>query len=923
MFSLRRDEGVPATLLFFYLFLVLGTFYMGQSVGDALFMRVFPEHLPYAMIGSALLSAPLVLVYIRVSHRLRLEPLIIGALLFFSLSFVLFWWLTYFRANWVYMLIYIWVQTAGVMGPMMGWTLANYLLTTREARRIFGFIQIGAILGVPCVCFITADIMHHRHLLPKTLLLVMSLMLGVCALLVRLLFRQAPERLVDVSLAPAASQDAPKNLRQSLSLIRGSRYLLLLTALIATGCIVSSILSYQFKRIATTSHGADTALLSAFFARFYGYMGLAALVLQLAVTAPLLRAFGIRVALFVLPVALLGPTVGLLLAPSLVTAVVLRGTHSLLRYSVDKSATELLYLPVAAGIKSQVKSFLDTFVYRFSDGVAGVVLLLFANKMRLNAGRVSLVNLVLLFGWIALAYGVRREYLNVLRRAIERRTLDPERTVAGVLDSTTTGVLALCLERGQERQLLYGMSLFDMGRGPSSHPAVRGLLEHSSPAVRQRALRVLGNAGDREVLRQVEKMLGDPSVEVRTEALHYLVTQTGRDPLTLLGAATDFPDYSVQGAVVAYLARLGGSENLQTAQLVFEDMASRSGPQGPRARLEAARVLGVIPPPCDLHAKLLKLLRDENPEVVEQALLSAGKIQSGEFLPLVMQRLGERRLVESARAALVQYGDPAVGTLQDYLKDRAVPLSIRKQIPQVLAGIPSSGSAAVLAKGLFQGDPGLRFDVLKALNKMRRHDAALVPLDFDFTDLLDAELMGYYRSFQILAAFDPQASTALGSSEGEPVLTRALRERMDNELERIFRLLALIYPPHDMYNAFVGLTSGRPQLHANALEVLEHLLRPDLYRRLAYGLDPDIALREKLDFARRLCGTSVDTRTEALRILLYSGDCWLCACALYTVGELLLSDLLADLPGVPHDGDPVIAETWKWASARLAAGSTA
>jgi HEAT repeat protein len=940
---MRRGETAPASLLFFYLFLVMGAFYMGQSVGNALFLSKFPYHLPYVMMGSALLSGPLILIYIRLSHRLRLEPLIISMLLFFALSFAVFWWLTRFRPNWVWVhwLTYIWVQTEGVMGPMMGWTLANYVLTTREARRVFGFIQMGAILGVPSVAFITADVMHHGHALPRTLILVLALLMGTCAVLVKVLFRQARQRLGAVSLVPTAGEGAPKNFGQTLGLIRNTRYLTLLTALIAIGCLVTAILSYQFQFIARhSSHGQDAAGLATFFARFYGYMGLATGIMQLAVTAPLLRAFGIRVTLFLLPIALLGPTTALLVAPTLLIAVILRGTHSLLRYSVDRSSVELLYLPVAPGIKSQVKSFLDTFVYRAADGTAGLLLVFFvppaahgitaqaadASVMKFSPGRVSLLSLVLLFTWIAIAYAVRREYLNVLRRAIERRTLDPERTrleIAGVLDSTTTGVLALCLKSGQERQLLYGLSLFEMGRGPGWHQDLRGLLEHPSPAVRLRTLRLLDKAGDREVLPQVEKMLGDESLEVRTEALHYLVVHTGRDPLTLLSTATNFPDYCVQGSVVAYLTRIGEPENLPTARLLLQDIISRAGPEGPRARSEAARVLGVIPPPSDLHLELLKLLRDESPDVVEQALQSAGKIQSREFLPLIIEKLGERGLASTARATLAQYGERAIGTLQDYLKDPAVPLCIRKQIPPVLARIPSAESGAILAKCLVQSDPGLRFDVLKALNKLRRKDPALVPTDVDFNDLLDAELMGYYRSFQILAAFDPQASRSSQSLESESLLTRALRERMDNELDRIFRLLALIYPPRDLYNAFIGLHSGHAQVRANALEVLEHLLQPDLYRRLANVLDPEIALKEKLEFAERLCGIRVDSKADAVRILLYSADCWLCACAIYAVAELRLTDLSGDLQRVRHDGDPIVAETWNWARTRLALGSPA
>jgi len=922
MFTMRRDEVTRASLLFFYLFLIIGAYMMGQAVGNALFLKVFPKHLPYAMIASALTIGVFVSAYIRLSRHLGLEVQVIATLLFFALSFACFWWLTYFKAPWVYLLVFVWVYALGAMGPMMGWTLANYVLTTREARRVFAFIGAGGILGGTFMSFFTADVLSRGHMQAETMFPAIAIILMVCALLVRLLFRGTRQRVAAGSLTPVAGHSAPKSFAGSFKVIRGSRYLLLVTALIAIGCLTTSIMTYQFLLIAKSTYAGPAVRLAAFFARFFGYMGLASLVVQMALTGPLLRAFGIRVSLFVLPVALMGGTLGVLIAPTLLTVGFLRGSHYILRYSLDKSSTELLYLPVSPEVKSQVKSFIDSFVWRSADGIAGLTLLLFANVLKFSPSQVGLVNVFFLAAWIAVAYGARREYLNVLRLAIERRTLDPERTAASVLDSTTTEVLAHAVEGGGEQQLLYGLSLFEMGGETRFHPVLRRLLEHPAPAVRQRALRLLNDAGDLKILPQVEKLLADESLDVRTEALQYLVVHTGRDPLTLLSAEVDIPDYGLQGAVVGFLARTGEPDKLAAAGFLLQDMLGRAGPEAEHSRAEAARVLGVIPPPCELHAELSKLLLDDDFEVLEQALLSAGKIRGSEFLPQVIEKLGERRLEGTARAALVQYGPQAVPTLRDYLNDAAVPRAIRKQIPKVLARIPNSDSAAALAESLIQSDPGMRFDVLKALNKLRSRDPDLVPPRSEVQDMLDIELMGYYRSFQILAAIDPSAGAVIpgpSSLGGESVLARALRERMAYELERIFRLLALLYPPRDIHNAFLGLTTGTGQRQANAQEVLEHLLQPDLYRRLVKGLDAEVALPEKVNFASRLCGSSVKSRNEALRILLHSEDSWLSACALHAVGEERLTELNDELSHVPHAADPLLEETWQWASARLKA----
>lgn len=919
--NLKRIEFVPASMLFAYLFLMMGAYIMGSSVGTALFLSAYPDKLPHVIIGTALVVAAFTSMYIRMSSRTRLELLIIGSLVFFGISFAVFWWMTLLPGKFVYALIYIWVAMAGAMGPTMGWTVANLILTTREARRVFGFIGAGAVLGAPTAGFFTAFATRHIH--PESLLLLLATLLGACALLIRLLFRKSKARLAELSRTPTPAGDIPKNFREIWAHIRGSRFLLLITGLTAIGCASTTIITYQFSMVAKAAF-TQKAQLASFFALFFGFMGVAAFLVQVLVTGRLLRILGIRLTLFVTPVVFLGGSGAMLFAPMLLTACILKGSHLLLRFTLDKSTTELLYLPVTPpDIKSQLKPFIDGFVWRAADGVAGLALLFFATRLHFSPSRISWVNFVFLSGWIAAAYGVRHEYLNVLRRAIERRTLDADRIATGVLDSTTAEVLAMSFERGGEQQVLYGLSLFEVSREPGSHPALRRLLEHPSPTVRQRALRLLSDAGDRNIIPQVEKLLEDEAPEVRTEALHYLVVHTGRDPLSLLSAETTLPDYCVQASVAAYLARTEQPENITAAQMVLESMLTRTEEDAPRARAEAARVLGVIPVSSGMHGELPRLLRDKESGVAEQALLSAGKIQSRECLPQVIESLGQPPLLGAARAALVQYGERAVGTLGDYLNDETGKLAARKQVPGVLARIASRESAALLVNSIVQRDPGLRFDVLKALNRLRVQNPSLLPASVDIADMLEAELMGYYRSFQIWAALDEQAGSRKRSASAESLLTRVLRERMDQELERIFRLLALLYPPRDMHNAFLGLTSDLPRDQANALEVLEHLLRPELYHTLASALDPDVSLNEKLQFAARLCFSTVGSKAEALRILLSSEDRWLRACAMYAVGKYRLKELWEEVRRVARAGDPLLEETWNWVSARLQPTATA
>lgn len=88
--NLKREELAPAALLFLYLFFAIGCYIMGQSVGDALFLSAFPKYLPHGIIATAVVVGLFTSCYIRLSHRIRLENLVIGSLLFFAVVFAIF-----------------------------------------------------------------------------------------------------------------------------------------------------------------------------------------------------------------------------------------------------------------------------------------------------------------------------------------------------------------------------------------------------------------------------------------------------------------------------------------------------------------------------------------------------------------------------------------------------------------------------------------------------------------------------------------------------------------------------------------------------------------------------------------------------------------------------------------------------------------
>ena len=125
-------------------------------------------------------------------------------------------------------------------------------------------------------------------------------------------------------------------------------------------------------------------------------------------TGRLLRWIGLGLCLFILPSSLLMGATALLLSSSLGAAALARASDQGFRHSVDRASVELLYVPIAAAIRSQVKSFLDMIVSRTADGLASLVLLLLVTGLHWETQKVSWVSLACVAGWLVVVWQTPR-----------------------------------------------------------------------------------------------------------------------------------------------------------------------------------------------------------------------------------------------------------------------------------------------------------------------------------------------------------------------------------------------------------------------------------------------------------------------------------------------------------------------------------
>lgn len=908
--DIRKGEILITFLMFANYYLILMTYYFLKPARDSLFLiKVSPEMLPLVFIITALVTAPVVSMYSKASRSFKLNRLIYLTYLIIIVNLVVLRWLVTINQNWVYYAFYTWVSIFGALTTSQFWLLANAVFNAAQAKRIFVLLGLGGIVGAFTGGEVTGIIVKNFDVATENLLLFCIGLLVICGVIINVVWSIKKRDDQTVEKTPGRLREGRENLMRVFSTVFQSRHLLLIVGIVAMTMMVASFVDFQFKTVSYQSF-SDKSDLTSFLGKFYGRLSLVSLVLQMVFAYRIIRFLGVGGVIMFLPLGLMAGSVFMFLAPGLTAAVLLRGTDGSIKYSLDKTGRELLFLPLSLEVKKRTKIFIDMFVDRWFRGLAGGLLLLCTLVLQLSVKQISLVVIGLLLVWLVLTVLMRREYINSFRRAIEKRTIDFDQLRIPINDRSTIDTLLKLLESGNTRQVVYALDTLSHVKKISPGDRIVSLLSHESSEVRSKAVELLRMHGSAEQSEQVERLLSDSDLEVRRAAVHFLITYGRADRHQNLRRFLDHEDSSIKFAAMACLVEDGREQDYELISRSFiNSVLDSNDDTGAEGRRQLARLMGRMDVP-EYKVYIERLLEDSSLEVVKAAIEAIGNLRDRHYLPLLLEKLADRRYRVVARNALAQFGTTILGTLHDYLMDEKVEYLIRANLPRVMKLIPDQQTVDILTDCLEKMPPALKYEVVKALNSLRTR---YVDLRFDSDELETAlihETRSYYEILQILYLRD-----RFIDNPASKLLQKALVEKQEHNLERIFRLLGLVYPPDDIYNAYLGITSGKKELHANAIEFLDNLLRSNIKKYIFPILD-DISDESILRKAESLFKVSRKDTIDALAYLIEGRDSWLSACAIYYSIDVRSDRLRQMTEKMANCYDPIIRETARLALAR-------
>jgi AAA family ATP:ADP antiporter len=457
--DVQPGEGTNIVLMFANIFLILSAYYVlkvvreGLTIGGVqLFGMGGAEIKAYLPALMALLLLGVVPAYGALASRVSRVRLLNTTTLFVMVTLVLFWlWGSAVGVGTAIGLsFYVYLGIVNVFLIAQFWSFANDIYSEPQGKRLFAIIALGQSLGAvlgPKIAAYGAD----RIFL---LLVVSAGIFGVCLFLYNVVNRRDLARASFAEAGAASAAQEPLQKGGGFQLVFQNRYLLLIALMILITNVVNTtgeyILSHAAKShaeeqvpaldaeltrqaqaeaeqavskgkasgleeaLATASarklRGARSEVIGRFYGDFFFWVNLAGLIIQMFFVSRIFKYFGVRAALFVLPVISFGGYAAIGLLGGLAVLRLAKTAENATDYSLQNTVKQALFLPTSREAKYKAKAAIDTFFVRFGDAASAAVVAVGLHLLHFGPRSFAFVNVALVLVWILLNVGIAREH---------------------------------------------------------------------------------------------------------------------------------------------------------------------------------------------------------------------------------------------------------------------------------------------------------------------------------------------------------------------------------------------------------------------------------------------------------------------------------------------------------------------------------
>jgi len=814
--SMVRARSTLRAAVFNFLF-VAGVTGLKSATNALYLARRGPSDLPWLYLGTALIVTVITAFYgkrlVEVSAKYVLRKSVaIWAALIFGLGI-----LAVLDFQFAYGVLYVAGEAFATSLSILYWARLGEIYDVRAAKRVTGSIaaagMLGAVIGglvvtglaaasVPAVvwCFVTP------------ILVVMT------------------RPLLGAAQTPGSMRRERVTFRDGMAYAAGKRFPLGIAALVLLFAVHAAAIDFVFRTGTHRFEQGNEGEMASLFGLLNAVVGVLSILFQVFLTRQLLKRLGVFMYLSIVPALSIVAAVIAFVFPQLFWPLfIMKVLEMMASYSLNQTGFQILYNPVPNSVRGSVRAVIDGAVKKMGGAIGGIVLLLVGASLALEVllAVVCIVGVVLLI-WIFL---LRPRYLVALRHKLGNRGVGPI-PIIDPSDHETRQHLIRAMEDDDGATTLAAITVLEQDAEFSFKKHIGTLISHPAEEVRTRVIELIHRSPSDDYVPFLAKVIASENHHARAQAARALVMI---DPVTarrvlepVLKDLESERNFRVVNAAI--VALLGGDRMTEDdggiyhfAREKLDKMLEGLGQKSTAERRDLARVLGQLGP-GRYAPRIAEFLQDKNELVRTEAVVAAG-IAQDESLPMALvEILSDRTVQMNLRKTLAAYGNSVVPLLAKVLDDRRVEVSARVQIPAILRSIATKEAANAMLFSNRHDDAYLRHVIIEELNRMRRR---LPELSFDRQQTQGAAL----RRLRAYRHYLPMAEDMALAGGAYELLSRALDDRVTQNLHAGLRLLGLIYDHKAMENGYHGLLQFEDSAHGDAVELIDVALGQSRIRK--------------------------------------------------------------------------------------------
>jgi AAA family ATP:ADP antiporter len=804
--DVEPDEAGRVGLLFI-MGIFMGLFIATISVASqSLYLEHFSEikDLPYALFKSGMYGLIATVLYNFLQNRIPF-PLLAGLALTYitgTTAFIEFGDGFFSDPNGMFEFGFTQMMPFSFLIYLVFWGSFGRLFNLRQSKRLVGTVDIGAMLAtfasfffIPLLLGIgglkTADL-YSISLFSIISFFAMFMLLSIRQLTKIITFKQEKTLFQKLQVA-----DFVKN-----------RYILYMSMFIIFSMVAVNFVDFSFLNVATLYFQDDKGVMNAealanFISFFEATVVVFAFLFDVLATDRINSQYGMRVSLlanpfllglFTVAALLLGLVFGFSRVDTYFVVFFLTITLSKLfirslKEALDNPTFKLYLLPLPANIRIDVQTKIEGIVTALATAIAGGSIWLITQLELFNLIYVTIFTLPFLVLWFVAVNRMHKNYRNTLQETLVKNKEQSEKS--DVKEYTINGVLEKEINSSMEEKVIYGLKL----------------MEKLEPALFENALFQFAESDNRKLRKFAEE---------RIQAIGIEKDNSKTDIKTLASQA------------------LGQAEDSDLLSISVDNLMKLSKSIKQNDRMLAAKLLRKMVSQRTIFI-LLELLRDGDPKVRFEALLTTRKTNRTEAWPVLIEMLSSPSYGHHAAAALKEAGEVVLPTLEAAFHKSGQTDLVMLRIVQIIGRIGGPEALKLLWKKADYPDKRIVRQILYSLRYINyRAQGREIR---EVLDLLDNEISK--------AIWNMAAITELPESEYFKFLKEALQEEVQQNFDQIYILLSILYDPQSVQLVRENMESGDPDNLAFAMELMDLFVDQDLKPKLFPLLD-DSSTADKL-----------------------------------------------------------------------------